>query len=119
MKIYWLSELGFLSVTILTNYLVVLYAIASNTPQYLAIISFVLLMLIIIPAITWARIRSRLIILDRMSTQKWYGLDSDKLKVGDIIATTHSGKIDRKSTRLNSSHQIISYAVFCLKKKIE
>src|SRR5438552_17742601 len=34
----------------------------------------------------------------------------------------HSGsdmpsKTDRKSTRLNSSHQIISYAVFCLKKK--
>src|SRR5438552_6078708 len=27
-------------------------------------------------------------------------------------------RIDRKSTRLNSSHQIISYAVFCLKKKI-
>src|SRR5258708_20299717 len=27
------------------------------------------------------------------------------------------GKGDRKSTRLNSSHQIISYAVFCLKKK--
>src|SRR5438552_10495546 len=26
-------------------------------------------------------------------------------------------KRDRKSTRLNSSHQIISYAVFCLKKK--
>src|SRR5258708_39714672 len=26
---------------------------------------------------------------------------------------------DRKSTRLNSSHQIISYAVFCLKKKKE
>src|SRR5438552_14597982 len=27
-------------------------------------------------------------------------------------------RVDRKSTRLNSSHQIISYAVFCLKKKI-
>src|SRR5207244_11555684 len=27
------------------------------------------------------------------------------------------GDSDRKSTRLNSSHQIISYAVFCLKKK--
>src|SRR5258708_8800781 len=27
------------------------------------------------------------------------------------------GHLDRKSTRLNSSHQIISYAVFCLKKK--
>src|SRR5438552_17790517 len=28
-----------------------------------------------------------------------------------------SQALDRKSTRLNSSHQIISYAVFCLKKK--
>src|SRR5258708_16198427 len=28
-----------------------------------------------------------------------------------------SDQEDRKSTRLNSSHQIISYAVFCLKKK--
>src|SRR5260221_6225904 len=27
------------------------------------------------------------------------------------------GKRDRKSTRLNSSHTVISYAVFCLKKK--
>src|SRR5258708_17600678 len=32
----------------------------------------------------------------------------------DILADKHQ---DRKSTRLNSSHQIISYAVFCLKKK--
>src|SRR5690625_5832777 len=28
-------------------------------------------------------------------------------------------KVDRKSTRLNSSHVAISYAVFCLKKKIQ
>src|SRR2546426_6652394 len=28
-----------------------------------------------------------------------------------------NGRIDRKSTRLNSSHLVISYAVFCLKKK--
>src|SRR5258708_13374628 len=32
------------------------------------------------------------------------------------LRRTRAG-IDRKSTRLNSSHQIISYAVFCLKKK--
>src|SRR5207244_11754423 len=32
--------------------------------------------------------------------------------------TAHSQCGDRKSTRLNSSHQIISYAVFCLKKKM-
>src|SRR5207244_9044168 len=30
----------------------------------------------------------------------------------------HTIEEDRKSTRLNSSHQIISYAVFCLKKNI-
>src|SRR6266850_5540195 len=29
----------------------------------------------------------------------------------------HFDEIDRKSTRLNSSHLVISYAVFCLKKK--
>src|SRR6476660_10077775 len=32
-------------------------------------------------------------------------------------ADAHLRPGDRKSTRLNSSHQIISYAVFCLKKK--
>src|SRR5687768_10846748 len=32
-------------------------------------------------------------------------------------ATTSAGTRDRKSTRLNSSHGYISYAVFCLKKK--
>src|SRR5258708_22024241 len=34
------------------------------------------------------------------------------------LDAVHRGTVqDRKSTRLNSSHQIISYAVFCLKKK--
>src|SRR5438552_17247871 len=33
------------------------------------------------------------------------------------LGRQHGLKSDRKSTRLNSSHQIISYAVFCLKKK--
>src|SRR5258708_9861079 len=35
-----------------------------------------------------------------------------------IVDAKYASTIDRKSTRLNSSHQIISYAVFCLKKKI-
>src|SRR5258708_15553901 len=35
--------------------------------------------------------------------------------VGEV--ELRGGSVDRKSTRLNSSHQIISYAVFCLKKK--
>src|SRR5688500_2712929 len=35
----------------------------------------------------------------------------------ELRAQGISGPIDRKSTRLNSSHLVISYAVFCLKKK--
>src|SRR5258708_31777395 len=34
-----------------------------------------------------------------------------------VMSGMSTSGIDRKSTRLNSSHQIISYAVFCLKKK--
>src|SRR5207244_12190817 len=41
-----------------------------------------------------------------------------KFVLGDVrIRTSPNTNLDRKSTRLNSSHQIISYAVFCLKKK--
>src|SRR5258708_11583887 len=35
----------------------------------------------------------------------------------DRSIAVYADRTDRKSTRLNSSHQIISYAVFCLKKK--
>src|SRR5574344_2333152 len=34
-----------------------------------------------------------------------------------VDGENHQTGVDRKSTRLNSSHPIISYAVFCLKKK--
>src|SRR5438132_2425785 len=41
-----------------------------------------------------------------------------QLQPGSIAASAaHSPGEDRKSTRLNSSHTVISYAVFCLKKK--
>src|SRR5439155_8978007 len=36
---------------------------------------------------------------------------------GGEIVLKYLGHLDRKSTRLNSSHVAISYAVFCLKKK--
>src|SRR5207244_5150994 len=38
-------------------------------------------------------------------------------KLRGIFMPAVGSRRDRKSTRLNSSHQIISYAVFCLKKK--
>src|SRR5256885_7971308 len=34
-----------------------------------------------------------------------------------LLGGLQRGNADRKSTRLNSSHLVISYAVFCLKKK--
>src|SRR5258708_29839085 len=43
------------------------------------------------------------------------GFDQQHYKF-DYVRREFLGE-DRKSTRLNSSHQIISYAVFCLKKK--
>src|SRR5256885_6086980 len=42
------------------------------------------------------------------------GMDS---KGNLYVADPGSHTVDRKSTRLNSSHLVISYAVFCLKKK--
>src|SRR2546422_3353887 len=49
-----------------------------------------------------------------------HGIEDD---IGELEAVAHLGQRDgvemgdRKSTRLNSSHGYISYAVFCLKKK--
>src|SRR2546422_5434304 len=43
--------------------------------------------------------------------------DSKSLVRGDARPSIHRHQRDRKSTRLNSSHGYISYAVFCLKKK--
>src|SRR3989454_3212211 len=56
------------------------------------------------------------------STQLIFGSVSTTLqfiKSGRLrgLAVTTPRRIDRKSTRLNSSHLVISYAVFCLKKK--
>src|SRR5437899_8969710 len=49
-------------------------------------------------------------------TVHWnHRLDGFEPKESTVVA--HVDKLDRKSTRLNSSHLGISYAVFCLKKK--
>src|SRR5690349_23690802 len=44
-------------------------------------------------------------------------IDAMQLNEKQRLATPVNWKPDRKSTRLNSSHVEISYAVFCLKKK--
>src|SRR3712207_7656357 len=48
--------------------------------------------------------------------------DNERIPLGHRLALLHQdlldgALLDRKSTRLNSSHANISYAVFCLKKK--
>src|SRR5258708_23716699 len=43
--------------------------------------------------------------------------DAGRRRADRKARNRHEPVGDRKSTRLNSSHQIISYAVFCLKKK--
>src|SRR5438045_7128763 len=45
------------------------------------------------------------------------GRAGDRLERLGPVRRTNSVELDRKSTRLNSSHLGISYAVFCLKKK--
>src|SRR6266704_6059674 len=47
------------------------------------------------------------------------GLRDRDYDVVDIAGNPFTNALDRKSTRLNSSHVSISYAVFCLKKKKE
>src|SRR5258707_8107604 len=41
----------------------------------------------------------------------------EQVVLGHRVARVEDNLLDRKSTRLNSSHANISYAVFCLKKK--
>src|SRR3712207_8697266 len=56
---------------------------------------------------------------------RWVDVDVEKVAearvlamVGDRARYERRVVVDRKSTRLNSSHANISYAVFCLKKKL-
>src|SRR5256885_5649979 len=53
---------------------------------------------------------------DRASTQGRWGAGSRTTTSPASLGPTTAPR-DRKSTRLNSSHLVISYAVFCLKKK--
>src|SRR5947208_9913467 len=64
------------------------------------------------------------VLLDGMDKADLIAINTDVQSLASSVAarkvqlgrsSTHG--LDRKSTRLNSSHQIISYAVFCLKKK--
>src|SRR5207245_11269796 len=66
--------------------------------------------------------RGPLQLLDIVHGLRWDGpVPVPLFQAGRTSSTCRSGRhattLDRKSTRLNSSHGSISYAVFCLKKK--
>src|SRR5438552_11958287 len=54
-------------------------------------------------------------VLRSMTSCGWFFDDIAGIEARQVLR--YAAHADRKSTRLNSSHQIISYAVFCLKKK--
>src|SRR2546428_7513607 len=64
-------------------------------------------------------IRDRLVERAFVAVAPQVQLQALQLDAGLIgnIDDADGGEVDRKSTRLNSSHDQISYAVFCLKKK--
>src|SRR5256885_4003919 len=55
------------------------------------------------------------LLMDRLAVQ--YAAQPGAGQAGDRDGDRVPKRTDRKSTRLNSSHLVISYAVFCLKKK--
>src|SRR5256885_10353131 len=68
-------------------------------------------------AVAREKLSERLVILghhyQRDEIIKYADFRGDSFKLAQLAAA----RPDRKSTRLNSSHLVISYAVFCLKKK--
>src|SRR5260221_9802334 len=70
----------------------------------------------------WTFFRSAVLAHRRRGSATGDDLELARLSIGALLPqklTLQSAPGDRKSTRLNSSHTVISYAVFCLKKKKE
>src|SRR5207248_9847889 len=73
-------------------------------------------------AVPWKKKSKEIRNIDRAEkilNEDHYGLEKIKERILEFLAVRQlvkNPKGDRKSTRLNSSHRTISYAVFCLKK---
>src|SRR5256885_15620978 len=76
---------------------------------------------VIIPVAWWARNRRVVVMNTTAFDGRWTRQVIEWLGFGTAQGSSSRGglreELDRKSTRLNSSHLVISYAVFCLKKK--
>src|SRR5256885_6881683 len=61
--------------------------------------------------------KAHYVLMNIETDQKTLGELTGSFRFSDAVLRHLVVNIDRKSTRLNSSHLVISYAVFCLKKK--
>src|SRR2546429_1804112 len=68
------------------------------------------------PYTTLFRSSARVVRRLKLNFLGWFQCCPAGEPIGPPVAAC-AGELDRKSTRLNSSHGYISYAVFCLKKK--
>src|SRR3712207_7844805 len=69
--------------------------------------------------IAWSPATGPLVVEDPAVLDRWLARGAEAGELGYPVDELVCGMgADRKSTRLNSSHANISYAVFCLKKKI-
>src|SRR5256885_11956267 len=68
------------------------------------------LVVVLQPQLALRAVRAKVLLVDGPS---WHAHPGVKEK----LVLEPAPAVDRKSTRLNSSHLVISYAVFCLKKK--
>src|SRR5256885_12174078 len=66
---------------------------------------------------TVKRMRPRYMVNSQLKILAPVGIEMIIVVMPKKVFTLAPEPIDRKSTRLNSSHLVISYAVFCLKKK--
>src|SRR5256886_12629003 len=85
--------------------------VAPLTELFYSTFYFWLILLLTAPVIT----------MRSFAFEKWSGtyetLMTTPVSDWQVVLAKFTGTLDRKSTRLNSSHSQISYAVFCLKKK--
>src|SRR2546429_4408129 len=69
--------------------------------------------------VKWVETRREHLLTAAHAREQWHDVELAARRDGTILALRAEilADVDRKSTRLNSSHGYISYAVFCLKKK--
>src|SRR5699024_11627542 len=67
---------------------------------------------ILLEPVTWVNLLH--VLIPHCEVEVWPRREAKATHICDMLTNLH---LDRKSTRLNSSHVSISYAVFCLKKK--